>query len=167
MLYLIRHAHAVPGEQDPIRPLSLQGINECTALVRFFEANGQLPLLQLWHSPLVRSRDTADRLAFGLKLDGARVEIPGITPDDEPEGMLERINALPERANIGLVGHEPHLARLATLLIRGRPKPVFCDFKKAAVMALRRTDSLHKRTELPRWELIWFVTPSLLTTPQS
>ena len=45
--------------------------------------------LQFWHSPLVRSRDTADRLAAGLAPDAIRVEIPGITPEDDPE-LVER-----------------------------------------------------------------------------
>lgn len=167
MLYLIRHAHAVPAEEDPLRPLSLAGANECTQLVQFFTGNGQLAPAQVWHSPLARSRETADRLVAGLKLTAGRVEIPGILGDDDPKLILERINALPPRSEIALVGHDPHLTRLASLLVRGKSRPAFCDFKKGAVLALEKTDSRHKRTDLPRWTVRWFLPPQLLVIQQS
>lgn len=161
MLFLVRHAHAVPQEEDPLRPLSLHGVDECTRLVRFFSRNGAFLPSQLWHSPLARSRETADRLAAGLTLDAARIEVPGLEPDDDPHIILERLNALPPQTDLAVIGHCPHLARLATLMVRGKAKPFFCDFKKGAVLALEKSDSSHKRSDLPRWEVAWFIPPTL------
>lgn len=167
MIYLIRHAHAVPASEDPLRPLSLAGVHECELLVRFFTDNHLLSPDQVWHSPLPRSRETADRLTAGLNPDAARVEIPGLLGDDDPKLLLERINALPPRSEIVLVGHNPHLTRLATLLVRGRSKPAFVDFKKGSVLALEKTESRHKRSGLPRWTVRWFLPAQLLKPRQT
>ena len=164
MIFLIRHAHAVAASEDPLRPLSLRGVDECARLVRFFRTNGAMTPLQFWHSPLVRSRDTADRLAAGLAPDAIRVEIPGITPEDDPEPVARRLDALPPRALVAVVGHEPHLGRLTTLLVRGKAKPVWVDIAKSTVLALERTSHLHSKTGLPRWRLRWMLAPELIRT---
>ncbi|MBP8257913.1 MAG: hypothetical protein KAX37_11360 [Opitutaceae bacterium] len=167
MIYLVRHAHAVPAAEDPLRPLSLAGVHECAMLVTFFTKNRLLSPAQVWHSPLSRSRETADRLTAGLNPDAARVEIPGLLGDDDPKILLERINALPPVSEIVLVGHNPHLTRLATLLVRGRTKPAFLEFKKGSVLALERTESRHKRSELPRWAVRWYLPAQLLKPRQA
>lgn len=164
MLFLIRHAHAVPAEEDPLRPLSLRGAAECSRLVSFFAANGCLRPDQLWHSALVRSRETADRLATGLRLDAIRLETPGLEPDDDPQVTLARIDALPPLSNVALVGHNPHLGHLATLLMRGKSHPELIEFKKASVACLVRTDHTHKGSPRARWQLRWFITPPLLAS---
>ncbi|MBE7537953.1 MAG: hypothetical protein HS122_06040 [Opitutaceae bacterium] len=166
MLYLIRHAHAVPASEDPLRPLSLAGVQECALLVRFFAENHQLLPTQIWHSPHARSRETADRLAAGLNQDSARVEIPGILGDDDPRVLLARVNDLPPGSEIAVVGHDPHLTRLASLLIRGRSKPALMDLKKGSVLALEKTETRHKKSGQPRWMVCWYMTPGLLKVPQ-
>jgi len=162
MIFLIRHAHAVDISEDPLRPLSLRGVDECIQLVHFFRVNGALPALQVWHSPLRRSQETADRLAAGLAPDSVRLEAPGLLPDDDPEEMARRLDAVPPEAAIAVVGHEPHLSRLASLLVRGKAKPVLFDFPKATVLALHRTDTATHKTGHPRWRVRWMVTPALL-----
>ncbi|MBL9206661.1 MAG: hypothetical protein JNN01_16345 [Opitutaceae bacterium] len=162
MLFLIRHAHAVPADEDPLRPLSLRGVDECTRLVRFFRTSGALVPLQFWHSPLVRSRDTADRLAAGLAPDAIRVEIPGLLPEDDPEPLARRVDALPPKAMVAIVGHEPHLGHLVTLLTRGKAKPVIVELRKAAALSLERSASVHPKSGFPRWRLRWLVSPELL-----
>jgi phosphohistidine phosphatase len=162
MLFLVRHAHAVPVEEDPDRPLSLQGVTECSQLIRFFRANGALPGLQFWHSPLARSRQTADRLADALAPDAVRLETPGLLPEDDPEPMARRLDTLGTEAAIVIVGHEPHLAHLATLLLTDRAKPAVIDLPKGGVLALRRKKLPHRKSAHPRWQLCWMVAPSLL-----
>jgi phosphohistidine phosphatase len=50
-----------------------------------------------------------------------------------------------------LVGHTPHLARLASLLLTGDPEGDFIDFSMGGVACLRR--------EGDRWRLRWLITP--------
>ena len=162
LLYLVRHAHAVREEEDPARPLSPRGRDEAEKLAAFFRANGAFAPAQIWHSPLLRARQTAELLAAGLSFDGALVETPDLLPEDNPGELLARLEAYTSARTLAVVGHEPHLSALATLLVRGKKRPVAFDLKKGAVLALERTDERHKRTGEPRWMVQWQITPALL-----
>lgn len=162
-LFIIRHAHAVSAEEHPDRPLSERGRADAQRIAAFFRTNGLLRPAQLWHSPLVRARETADLLDQGLLLDAVRVETVGLMPEDDPEVLLGRLAAYPSNHDIALVGHEPHLSALATWLVRDKPKPVFFHLRKGAVLALERTEAVHKQSGLPRWQVRWHFSPELLT----
>ncbi|HSY54293.1 MAG TPA: histidine phosphatase family protein [Opitutaceae bacterium] len=164
-LYLIRHAHAIAADDDALRPLSKRGREDCTRLAAFFQGNGALCPAQLWHSPLARALETARLFAGVLKLDHALVETPGLLPEDNPAEIADRIEQLDTIDSLALVGHEPHLSALATLLVRGKPQPAAFDLKKCSVLALAPTEGLHKKTGRPRWQVLWHVDPSLLGPP--
>jgi phosphohistidine phosphatase len=164
-LFLIRHAHAVADGEDSRRPLSGRGREECARLVAFFQRNGALCPAQLWHSPLARSLETARLLADGLKLDHALVETPGLLPEDNPSEIADRIGKSDTIESLALVGHEPHLSALATLLVRGKDHPVAFDLKKGAVLAFASTGGVHKKTGRPRWRALWHIEPALLGPP--
>jgi phosphohistidine phosphatase len=164
-LYLIRHAHAAAAGDDSLRPLSERGREECSRLVAFFQRNGALRPAQLWHSPLVRALETARLLAAGLKLDHALVETPGLLPEDNPFEIADRIETLDTIDRLALVGHEPHLSALATLLVRGKDHPAAFDLKKGAVLAFAPTGGTHKKTGRPRWHVLWSIEPALLGSP--
>ncbi len=161
-LYLIRHAHAVTEQENPSRPLSPRGRLDTARLAAWFLANRAFAPAQLWHSPLERARETTNILAHGLQLDTVIVETPGLLPEDDPLAMAGRLELFPAAANLALVGHEPHLSALATLLVRGKPKPAAFELKKAAVLALEPSGDVHKRTGRPRWHVCWHITPELL-----
>jgi phosphohistidine phosphatase len=164
-LYLIRHAHAAAADDDSLRPLSERGREECSRLVAFFQRNGALRPAQLWHSPLVRARETARLLADGLKLDHALVETPGLLPEDSPSEIADRIGESDTIDSLALVGHEPHLTALATLLVRGKDHPAAFDLKKGSVLAFAPTGGVHKKTGRPRWQALWHIEPALLGPP--
>jgi phosphohistidine phosphatase len=166
MLFLIRHAHAVTASEDPLRPLSPRGVADCERLARFFRRNGLLAPAQVWHSPLARSRETVTRLFPALGLDPLVVETSGLLPEDDPEPMSRRLDALGEETTVAIVGHEPHLGHLASLLIRGKTTPVIVDFKKSSILALERTSSRHAKTGTARWRVRWMLTPALLGPPE-
>jgi phosphohistidine phosphatase len=164
-LYLIRHAHATAAGEDSLRPLSDRGREECARLVAFFQRNGALRPAQLWHSPLVRALETARLLADGLKLDHALVETPGLLPEDDPAQIADRIGKSDTIDRLAIVGHEPHLSALATLLVRGKDHPAAFDLKKGAVLAFAPAGGTHKKTGRPRWHLLWHIEPGLLGPP--
>lgn len=164
LLHLVRHAHALSGDEDPTRPLSPRGRAEVARLARFLGACGVFRPAHIWHSPLARSRQTADDLAARLLLvDALRVEIPGIQPDDDPREFAERLHLHPkDRGDIAVVGHEPHLSALASLLVRGKARPDLFVLKKSALLTLEPTGATHKETGHARWRVRWQVSPELL-----
>ena len=151
-LWLIRHAQAVDAADDAARPLSKRGRQQIRALARFLSASQALQPAEIWHSPLVRARETAQRLAKHLRLDAPLTEVPGLKPLNDPRIAARRIAAL--RRDVAIVGHEPHLSALASLLVGGAAQPPVFVLKKCATLALERGAA--------RWAVRWQVSPELL-----
>ncbi len=164
LLHLVRHAHALAEEEDKTRPLSPRGRGEAARLARFLGVSGVFRPAQVWHSPLLRSRQTADDLVARLLLvDALRVEIPGLLPEDDPRELAERLHLHPkDRGDIAVVGHEPHLSALASLLVRGKARPDLVILKKCALLTLELTEAAHKKTGHARWRVRWQIPPELL-----
>jgi phosphohistidine phosphatase len=164
LIHLVRHAHALADEEDATRPLSPRGRAEVARLARFLGASGVFRPVQIWHSPLLRSRQTADGLAARLLLtDASRIEIPGLLPEDDPRGVAERLHLHPkDRGDIAVVGHEPHLSAFASLLVRGKARPGLFVLKKCALITLELTAATHKKTDHARWLARWQISPELL-----
>ena len=148
-LYLIRHAHALDGDNDAARPLSAKGRKQIRAMAKFLRRCGRLQATEFWHSPLVRARDTAELLGKGLSPKARLVEVSGIEPYANPSGLAHKLGKL--RRPVVVVGHEPHLSELATLLLVGRAVAPVIVLKKCAVVALERKDR--------SWMLRWQVSP--------
>jgi phosphohistidine phosphatase len=163
-LYLARHADAVSEQENQLRPLSDRGRAQVRALAAFLRGNGQFTPAYVWHSPLPRARETAELLLIGLASETALVETPGLLPEDDPQEIATRLNTIASAINVAIVGHEPHLSALATLLIRGKPAAGIFDFKKGAMLALERAGNAHKKTGQPLWRARWHITPELLIT---
>jgi phosphohistidine phosphatase len=154
-LYLVRHAHATTHEEDPLRPLSERGRDVARKVARWLsDTLADTPGLIL-HSPLARSRETAMIIASELKAEDRLEEVDTLLPEDDPLDTLALL-ARDERS-ILVVGHEPHLARLASLLLLGdRDRPLIL-LKKGAVCCLKSFG----QGEGP-WIIEWSVKPRLL-----
>lgn len=152
LVYLIRHAQALDGADDAARPLSKRGRQQVRTLARLLRTRDVFQPAAIWHSPLVRSRETAELLARHAGLEIPPIEMVGLASEDDPRVMARRINRLHE--DVALVGHEPHLSALASLLVTGAAKPAVFVLKKCAVLALERDDA--------RWMVRWQVSPELL-----
>lgn len=166
-LHLIRHAHAVTEQEDPARPLSLRGETDARRIAAWFRLSGALQPTQIWHSPLARALATARLLAAGLGNDPLLVETPDLLPEDDPEDVATRLAEYPRTHDLALVGHEPHLSALATLLIRGRATPVAFKLRKGAILTLEPHTGTHKRDGRPRWSVRWHFSPELLPPPSA
>ena len=151
-VYLVRHAHAVAADVDATRPLSPRGREQVTALADFLAPSGVFQPAEFWHSPLVRSRQTAELLARRLQLDVSRSLIPELEPESDPRAAARRLKVTTHA--VAIVGHEPHLSALATLLIGAKAGlPVFV-MKKCSVLALEGIDA--------HWSVRWHISPDLL-----
>jgi phosphohistidine phosphatase len=136
MLYLIRHADALPGDPDEARPLSPEGREQVRSLGAFFRrCRGEdLVPAEIWHSPLARAGETATSLALGAGWNSRRREVEGLQPDDNPAVIAERLESFDRP--LALVGHNPHLTLLATLLVTGRSAPPAFLVRKCALIGL-------------------------------
>ncbi len=161
-LFLIRHAHALDHSDDAKRPLSERGQRITREVAWFFKANGRLQPAQMWHSPLQRAFETAADLVSQLDPEIALVETDGLLPFDDPAIIAERFRLYPTSHDLALVGHQPHLGRLASLLTTGWPNQELVHLKKNAIIALRRSDEIFADTGLPRWRTAWHYTPEFL-----
>ena len=151
-LWLIRHAHAVDAAQNTVRPVSKRGRKQIRALARFLDKTGALRPVEIWHSPLVRSRQSAELLAAALKLAAPLVQVTGLLPDDTARPMARRLKRV---RDVAIFGHEPHLSALASLLVTGAAEPPAFVLKKCAVLALERVAAM-------RWVVRWQVSPEVI-----
>ncbi len=151
-LYLVRHAHAVDGDNDEVRPLSGKGLMQIRKLGRLLRDADAIEAKEVWHSPLVRALDTAERLAEVLRLPATRRVVAGLRSNDDPTIIAKRLSEL--RHPVMIVGHEPLLSTLATLLVTGRDDPPRFVFKKCAVLRLDR--------ETGGWTVHWMISPEVV-----
>lgn len=157
-LYLVRHALAAErGEEwpdDDQRPLTVRGV------ARFREVVQGLKKLEagvdeIFTSPLVRARQTADLLAAGLPGMPPVKVLDALAPGHAPASVMAQLARSARRRRIALVGHEPGLGELAAHLIgAGRALP----FKKGGVCRI----DVESLTSRRAGALTWFVQPKLL-----
>jgi phosphohistidine phosphatase len=154
VIYIVRHAHAVTEEENPLRPLSTRGHDECRRLVAFLQNNRAFTPAEIWHSPLARARETAERLRPLVPLAALR-ETLGLLPEDKPEKMAARIATLAPTLILAIIGHEPHLSALATLLVTGRSGHAAFALEKGAILCLASSDN-------HTWSVRWHIAPPIL-----
>ena len=112
-VFLVHHADAVGPDVDPQRPLSELGHQQAESVAQQLRSRGVAPAA-IWHSGKVRARQTAEAvLRVCPPVDEFKM-IRGLAPDDPPEWLRDQLNA--EEREVVLVGHMPHLPRLARLL---------------------------------------------------
>lgn len=133
-LYLIRHAIALdaePGQSNDARPLSAEGIQKFTEVVRGLKRLG-VRLDRLYHSPKLRAVQTAELLV--PLLDGETEVTPYLATDPSPDLLKSLVGE-----SVGLVGHEPWMSELCAWLLTGRRSGGHFPFKKGGVAWLEGT----------------------------
>jgi phosphohistidine phosphatase len=144
-LYLMQHAEA---EREDPRPLTEAGRESVRRVVEFLKPL-RIRVSKIVHSGKLRAKQTAELVAEAFGNPPVQ-EATGLAPLDDPGPWAERLGA--EREDVLLVGHLPHLSRLAGMLL-GSDEPV--RFRYAGVVCL-------ERDEVGKWRLAWMVVPELL-----
>ena len=157
-LYLVRHAVAAErGDDwpdDTKRPLTADGTS------RFRDAVDGLVWLgvgmdEIFTSPLVRARQTADLLAAGLAEHPPVKTIDELAPGSEVKEVIASLVKRVKRRRVGIVGHEPELGELAATLV-GAPRAL--PFRKGGVCRIDVDGLDSSRAGI----LIWFLPPKIL-----
>jgi phosphohistidine phosphatase len=161
-LYLLRHGIAVdpgtPGyENDSERPLIPKGerrLREAAAAMKKLELSFDLIL----SSPFTRAKQTAEIVAEELKLKKRLEFSDELAPGGSSKALIQKLNELkPAPENILLVGHEPGLSRLISLLVSGGTDAAI-EMKKGGLCKLEASELQHGHCA----KLAWLLTPAQL-----
>jgi phosphohistidine phosphatase len=157
-LYLVRHAIAAErGDEwpdDAKRPLTERGISRFNDVVRGLERL-DVSIDEIFTSPLVRARQTADLLATGMKGKATVKTLDALAPEHAPATVMTQLARAAKRSRVALVGHEPGLGELAAHLI-GAQRAL--AFRKGGIARI----DLGSITSRRAGSLIWFLPPKVL-----
>ncbi|HVU18461.1 MAG TPA: phosphohistidine phosphatase SixA [Candidatus Didemnitutus sp.] len=144
-IFLVRHAHAVDGEPDDLRPLSSKGRKQIRTMAPFLKAEAGFDPTEIWHSPLLRAVQTAEQVSIVSSVT-RRCEVGGLRPDDDPRAIAARLAAT--RKSVAVVGHEPNLSALATALLGDSMERPLVVLKKCAILTLERERGVFRVSSL-------------------
>jgi phosphohistidine phosphatase len=158
-LYLVRHA--IADSRDPARwpddsqrPLTEKGIARFRRAARGLHR--LVPTVDVvLSSPLTRAWQTAEILQQEAGWP-APERCPELEPGRLPAGALDVLQ--PESSAVALVGHEPLLSRLASLLLSEKEYAARIDVKKGAVIRLECVNGPQPGGAVLRWS----ATPRML-----
>lgn len=148
-IYLVQHGKAKPEEEDPERSLTELGKEEVSLVARYASGAGAR-VAKVFHSPKLRAKQTAEILARALSASEVR-EADGLLPLDNPEIVKAEV----EKADLPLmlVGHLPHLSRLASLLVVSDPEKEIIKFRPGGIVGLSKNE---------KWIISWILTPEIV-----
>ena len=123
-LLLWRHAEAEDGPVDFDRALTGRGQKQARAVARWLHAHAPKKL-RVIASPTVRTRQTADALELPYET------LRKIGPDACVSELIAASGWPATNGTVLLIGHQPGLGNLASLLLSGQEAP--CTIKKGAL----------------------------------
>jgi phosphohistidine phosphatase len=150
-VYIVRHGHAADAPNDSARPLSARGREEVTRIAHF-AMRAQVNVGQVWHSPKLRAKETAEVLARTAQFGVALTERDGLLPEDNPNIVLAELEVIYD--NVCIVSHMPFVSYLASGLVLGSANPVL-RFDTATMLCL-------EREALGAWRVVWHVNPGIV-----
>lgn len=148
-LHIIRHAIAEdhrPGLDDAARGLTAKGRDRMRRTVRGL-ARLEVRFGLVLTSPMRRARETAALLA---PLSEREVELEELLAAPPGPSLVARLGGL-EESSVAVVGHEPWLSELASLLLTGSTEGARLQLKKGAVCVLEGRPGLVSMTLVAHW----------------
>lgn len=159
-LYLVRHAEALPKEENPVRPLSPKGRQDADRMASFLARSG-VRIGRTIDSGIRRATETAlifaKTIGSGSFAEQAR---DGLNPEDATDELVRAAQAwaVGDGIDTMVVGHMPSIGRIAARLMTGRDDGLGLGFQPGAVACLEPGDDAGTGP----WILLWMVTPELL-----
>jgi len=144
-VYLVQHGKSKSEEKDPKKSLTEEGAVEAE-LVAIQLVEREIQIGQIVHSGKTRAEQTAAIFAEFLKPAAGVKVLKGIGGADNPTIAKQFIEKCTD--NVMLVGHLPHLQKLAVLLT-GQD----VEFQNAGVVCLSFEDN---------WQVAWEILPGHL-----
>jgi phosphohistidine phosphatase len=159
-LYVLRHAIAVSRDdadfpRDSDRPLTAKGTAKLRGVVRGMKALG-LSFDVILTSPYLRALQTAEFVADALGVSEKVEPTEHLAPNGNPRALINLIaSRRAARASVLVVGHEPYLSQLVSVLVSGDDR---------AVITLKKAGLCKLATQTPRYgrcaTFEWLLTPA-------
>ncbi|MCL0097141.1 phosphohistidine phosphatase SixA [Dehalococcoidia bacterium] len=150
-VYLVQHGESKSEIEDPDRPLTEKGKETVASVARYLASLG-MEVAEILHSDRLRARQTAELFAQHLSPARGAKEEKWLGPLDDPQKARRLIQQA--EGPLMIIGHLPHLSRLASLLILGTPENEIIRFKMGGVVCLSKSDS--------KWFVEWVLVPELI-----
>ena len=161
-LYILRHAIAeersgpMPGG-DSQRRLTAEGKTKMRRAAKGLKAL-ELDFDLILTSPFLRAKETAEIVTEVFGLADALKLTPSLAADGNPKDLIDELKARHHRRKqVLLVGHEPYLGRLISLLISG-DTAISINLKKGGLCKLSTSSLQYGRCAT----LEWLLTPGQL-----
>ena len=161
-LYILRHGIAVELgtegiTEDSARALTAEGEAKTRQIAAALKAM-KLSFELILSSPFLRAKQTADIVAAKLKATGALKLTDALAVGGSPRTLVRSIaNRKPVPQSVLLVGHEPYLSELISLLVAG-PTGLDMTLKKGGLAKLAVPRLKYGRCAT----LEWLLTPKQL-----
>ncbi len=163
-VYLVRHAIAEersPQVQEEQRALTPEGSQRFALHVKALQRLG-VKLDEIWTSPLVRAKQTADLLT-PLNAGSQPRIVEELSPNGSIDGVIHQIVSRPELGSVAVVGHEPGMSLLAAALLASQDE-AGVEFKKGAVACIEVQPASQDEPVSAHTRLRWLMTPKQLRT---
>jgi phosphohistidine phosphatase len=153
-VYLVQHGKAKSAEEDPNRGLSDEGREEVIRSAHFLKER-RISVALIQHSGKLRAEQTAHIFAEIIRCAGGPCKADAMSPEDDPNELTNFLRIYDD--DILVIGHLPHLERVAGALLANNPDRRPVRFRNAGIVCLEKTpDGV--------WSLLWAVTPEILGT---
>jgi phosphohistidine phosphatase len=161
LLYLLRHAEpdSNPAYQDHERPLTEIGRVQAAIVATFLKKTNH-PIESILSSPYLRAMQTADKIA-GAFPTATLTAFEPLAQSSSTKLFFRRVNESSSAA-ILVVGHEPQLVRLASILVSGS-KDLGIELKKCSLACIETEKPLPSKLAILKW-LITFEQMKLATS---
>lgn len=150
-LYLVQHGLAEDESVDAMRPLAAQGREDVTRTAGFLSLFEKPRPSRIVHSGKLRAQQTAEMFGEAWGIRERVFEVPDLTPGADPAFWAANLANMHE--DILLVGHLPHLEKLAGLLICGDAGASPVKLRNGGVLCLQHAEC--------GWQVLWQINPTL------
>lgn len=152
-LYSVQHAESKRRDEDPSRPLSEKGWEDIRRVAKYAGKYLHIRVNKIFHSGKLRAEQTAQVLADHLHPAEGVMAAEGLDPLADPKVWKNRLADATE--DIMIVGHLPHLGKLAAVLLVGHESKDAVTFKNGGITCL-------EKDERGQWTIQWMITPDMI-----
>lgn len=152
-LYLVQHAEPKHKEEDPSRSLSEKGWKDIKKMAGYAKDHLHINVEQIVHSGKLRAKQTAEVLAEYLTPKEVMSD-ENLAPLADPRVWQKKLTK--RSKDIMLVGHLPHLSKLASILLIDYENKEGITFRMSCIVCIECKQDGHGT-------ILWMVTPEIIS----